>query len=1763
MQTSHGEADIYPTPEWRALIHSEVQSMSRGNRRHHLLSRLAALGGSTLIVSSILLTIGATAILALDTGARTAGATVAPNEWTDPGKATTADGTYATARPANSGNLSQGYSTFAFGIPNGSIVDGITVSVKAKSSDSSGCQLDVRLSGDGGSTLRTKTINLTGVDTTFTLGGATDTWGQVWDPTQFTTANFRAVLRALDGGSGCNDGTNNQATTSVDAFNVLVAYRTIDQGTNNAALTGTVCKSGDFNFIIDMSGSIGAQGNLPSNLQQLKDGINGFVNAFQGAGGDGRYAGTKFSGSTATTITSGYQAFGTFQTAVNALSGPSGLTPTATGITTGAANNSGDRAGSPNVMFVLTDGSPNKPNTHSDDLTKPETWLQGANGAVSAANAARAAGYIVKAVYLSTPQDPGDTSLPFSNAGDSAWATTVMDRIGGGDHLDSDFNGFVNDLFAAIACPPPPPAHLTITKSANPVGPVAVGSQIGFDIVISNTGQGAATAVTISDPLPAGNALDWSLSPAFAGCSISGSVGSEHLDCSFASLAAGASKGPIHVVSSTAKGECGTIDNSATVDATNDDPASSGASVDVKCPNITVSKTPDGGTVNAGSDAVFTIIVSNTGPVAATNVVVTDNLPAGYTWTAGGANGASCAINTASNPDVLTCTFASIAAGASKTVTLTAPTSGQDCAVIPNTASATASNEVAGNDNADSASIDVLCASIGIVKTANPVGPVSAGADIGFDITVSNSGDGAAKAVHVTDTLPTGIAWTADATTGSASATCSIAAGILTCDSASVAAGANFKVHIHGTTDAADCGTISNTATASSGNDGGGSSTASVVVKCPDIKVTKTPDGAAVNAGDPITWTIKVENIGQGTAKGVVVTDPLPAGIAWTESEPDCSITAGVLTCNVGDLSAGDFKTYTVSGPSSKSDCGGATDNTASATALNEAQDKLANNTDSGSVTVQCADIHIAKTAVPAGPVSAGTSIGFDITVSNAGLGTATTVKVHDVLPAGGGLDWSLSPAFAGCAVTGAVGDQALDCTFASVAPAGSKGPIHLVSKTSALDCATVSNTASVTSGNDGGDQATAAVTVQCPNLSIVKTAVADSISAGEVASFMILVHNAGPGAASDVPVTDTLPSGIAWAVDDTTDCSIAAGVLSCTFDTIAAGADAIVIISGETGVEDCGTIKNTATVSASNEGDAKDGHTSSATITVNCATVVITKTADHTNVVAGDPVGFTVTITNNGAGTAFGVTASDPLPAGLDWAISPASAGWTIDAGVLKFGPASLAAKGGSTSVHIVATSGQADCGLVSNTASFSYAGGEGSDHSTVTVRCPVVHLDKTTTDADGKVEPNQTVSYGIKVSVTDGPVTHAVVTDTLPVGQTYVAGSQSSTPAATSFAVSADGRTLTWTYASLASGADAASIGYDVTIDAGASTEPQTNLAQVCVAEPFVDCATDSVQVIPQKPAITIVKTAGDAADGAVFSTEPGAVTYTYLVTNSGPLALSNIVVTDDNGTPAKPADDFAATCPGSALAAGESMTCTSTVDVSVDTTNLAVVHGVTAEGNSASAQDDAVVTVLTHGLTIVKSNDAPIATLDLPDGSTADLPTAEEGSTVGYTLAYKFAGDPVSHGVIHDVLPEGLKYVDGSASSNGEFTFNGYDATTRTLSWEAVAVTKSGSVTYSAIVLPDANKLSQPLTNTATIHSDQTGPDSDTSDVFVPTIPAGETHIPTPPPTDALVPTVPTDPGSNLNLVLFVLGALILTLGVATPLIPVVVRRQNRRR
>jgi uncharacterized repeat protein (TIGR01451 family) len=87
------------------------------------------------------------------------------------------------------------------------------------------------------------------------------------------------------------------------------------------------------------------------------------------------------------------------------------------------------------------------------------------------------------------------------------------------------------------------------------------------------------------------------------------------------------------------------------------------------------------------------------------------------------------------------------------------------------------------------------------------------------------------------------------------------------------------------------------------------------------IEIVKTPDNAAFNVGDAISFTIVVTNTGNFDATDVTLSDPLPTtgGLTWgvtsvTPGPPsDCSIDGTQnLTCNFGTLAAGASQTVVV-----------------------------------------------------------------------------------------------------------------------------------------------------------------------------------------------------------------------------------------------------------------------------------------------------------------------------------------------------------------------------------------------------------------------------------------------------------------------------------------------------------------------------------------------------------------------------------------------------------------------------------------------------------------------------------------------------------------------------------------------------------------------------------------------------------------------------------------------------------------------------------
>lgn len=133
---------------------------------------------------------------------------------------------------------------------------------------------------------------------------------------------------------------------------------------------------------------------------------------------------------------------------------------------------------------------------------------------------------------------------------------------------------------------------------------------------------------------------------------------------------------------------------------------------------LTVDKTPDGGTITAGQDASFTITVANSGLATARNTVIDDELPAGLTWavTSETTSGA-CTVDTSTTPDTLHCDVGELDPGSSFSVTVSAATTRDNCGdVIDNPAAA--ANADNAEEATDSGDISVQCGAIQVQKGA-------------------------------------------------------------------------------------------------------------------------------------------------------------------------------------------------------------------------------------------------------------------------------------------------------------------------------------------------------------------------------------------------------------------------------------------------------------------------------------------------------------------------------------------------------------------------------------------------------------------------------------------------------------------------------------------------------------------------------------------------------------------------------------------------------------------------------------------------------------------------------------------------------------------------------------------------------------------------------------------------------------------------------------------------------------------------------------
>ncbi len=299
-------------------------------------------------------------------------------------------------------------------------------------------------------------------------------------------------------------------------------------------------------------------------------------------------------------------------------------------------------------------------------------------------------------------------------------------------------------------------------------------------------------------------------------------------------------------------------------------------------------------------------------------------------------------------------------------------------------------------------------------------------------------------------------------------------------------------------------------------------------------------------------------------------------------------------------------------------------------------------------------------------------------------------------------------------------------------------------------------------------------------------------------------------------------------------------------------------------------------------------------------AELSVGKTDGQTSAVPGAPIGYTVVVTNDGPYSAIGASVIDAFPSsisGVTWTCG-ATPGSSCPAGGsgLISATVNLAVNGQTTFTVTGVILGSAT-GVLTNTASVTAPAGvidsDAGDNSAtdVDVLTPQAELSIGKTDGQASAVPGAPITYTVVVTNTGpGAVTGAVVNDTFPSalgGVTWVCGA---TPGSN---CPPGGTGLISATVSLAAGGRATFTATGAL--ASSATGVLTNTASVTLPPGVTDpnpgnnSATD-VDVLTPQAELSISKTDGQS------SAAPGvSITYTIVVTNTGPSAVTGAVVND----------------------------------------------------------------------------------------------------------------------------------------------------------------------------------------------------------------------------------------------------------------------------
>lgn len=477
-----------------------------------------------------------------------------------------------------------------------------------------------------------------------------------------------------------------------------------------------------------------------------------------------------------------------------------------------------------------------------------------------------------------------ETALPATARLVSAGCTLGQTPIGSVDLTARTVSGLALTTDQTVACtfvnqPIPEAPHFGVAVDKVAPATVAAGNQLTFTLNWSITGNVPVNNVILTDALPANTTF---VSASNGGSHASGVVtwqlgtknpgdsGSVTLTVQIASLL---TNGTVVPNEATICGEGDILPAESSQFEEPREPSRLCSSdqttttvVSQPILGLTKIDTPD--PVAAGQLIAYTVNWSVGGNSIATNVVITDPVPAATTFVLVADGGV---YNAATN--VVTWNLGVQAPGASGAVhfTVRAASPVANGTVVTNTASI----DSAETDPAVTASATTVITSaptLSITKTENVDAFLNPGQTVLYTIVVANAAAAldTAHAVMVTDTLPAGLAFD-DGTTTKTFGPYELAPG------ASKTITANAVVSAKAT-----AGTYTNTATAKGSNTNEVTATAvvevrvPVVLSTPELTIVKTALQTVANPGSTVRYSVEVKNNGAGAADNVVVTDTLP-----------------------------------------------------------------------------------------------------------------------------------------------------------------------------------------------------------------------------------------------------------------------------------------------------------------------------------------------------------------------------------------------------------------------------------------------------------------------------------------------------------------------------------------------------------------------------------------------------------------------------------------------------------------------------------------------------------------------------------------------------------------------------------------------------------------------------------------------------------------------------------------------------------------------